>query len=74
MQGLGNTPGEIRVAHSSANMESEDVKKFLAEAGPPLFERYGVDLAYLFGSANSSRFRPLSDIDHEFWRRVKLGA
>ena len=44
-------------------MESEDVKKLLAEASPPLFERYGVDLAYLFGSANSGRFRPLSDID-----------
>lgn len=44
-------------------MESADVKKLLAEAGPPLFERYGVDLAYLFGSANSGRFRPLSDID-----------
>jgi predicted nucleotidyltransferase len=44
-------------------MESADIKKLLAEAGPPLFERYGVGLAYLFGSANSSRFRPLSDID-----------
>jgi predicted nucleotidyltransferase len=44
-------------------MESADIKKLLAEAGPPLFERYGVDLAYLFGSANSGRFRPLSDID-----------
>jgi predicted nucleotidyltransferase len=44
-------------------MKSEDIKKFLAAAGPPLFERYDVDLAYLFGSANSNRFRPLSDID-----------
>jgi predicted nucleotidyltransferase len=44
-------------------MESEDIKKVLAEAGPPLFECYGVDVAYLFGSANSGRLRPLSDID-----------
>jgi len=44
-------------------MDSEDIKKLLIEAGPSLLERYGVDLAYLFGSANSGRFRPLSDID-----------
>ena len=44
-------------------MEKESIKKHLIRIGPSLFARYEIELAYLFGSANSGRFTAQSDID-----------
>jgi len=44
-------------------MEKNGTIKLLAEISPTLCERFSIDLAYVFGSANSERFRSQSDID-----------
>jgi len=44
-------------------MEKENVINLLAEINPALFALHGIDLAYVFGSANSARFRAQSDVD-----------
>jgi len=44
-------------------MEQESIKNLLVQDGPQLFAQHNVDLAYLFGSANSGRFTSRSDVD-----------
>ncbi len=44
-------------------MDQTEIKNLLQQMGPALFQRHGVDLAYLFGSASKGRFTPRSDVD-----------
>ncbi len=44
-------------------MQPSEIKTLLQQAGPEIFQRHGIDLAYLFGSASKGRFTPRSDVD-----------
>ncbi len=44
-------------------MPDQEIKALLAKLEPAFYQKYGVTLAYLFGSINSERFTAESDVD-----------
>ncbi len=44
-------------------MTNQEIKALISKLEPAFYQKYGVALVYLFGSINSERFAPESDVD-----------